>query len=254
MARRTFSDYKATVVHALGAAPAIGTSADEIVNDALVHLAAMHPWRWRRGGPFFLDLIKDKNFVVLPSDFGEEVSITRIGSFTVQMLRTTIEQIERLRQSIITNSAIFGIYYAVNTGQTDAEFKVRNGQVPSGPTLGLSVPVLEIYPTPSSDSLAGMSLIYLRDVPKLVLDLDVPAIPIWMDHAFALLCRSFAHTVEDDNPNSGASQKFDALLPSLKQRDGLGQGRLGVMSGGLHQSSGHTGDFLPSFVLPPTSV
>jgi len=256
MARRTFTEYQASVVHALGGQPATGVDKGEIVNDALAHLSALHPWRWRRGGPVSMSLVQDQDYAELPADFAEEISLTYPQSFAFQMIRTTVEQIQAMRAWPITASFGYSYYYAVNAGQTDEEFKARQGGTvdPLDPTLGLSIPVVELYPTPSADSTDGITLLYLRDTPRLETAGDIPAIPVWMDYAFDLLCRSFAITLEDDNANNAAAIAFERLIPQLKQRDGSGQSRLGVMRGGLYPRAAGISPFYPSSIGDPSSV
>ncbi|MGD9631420.1 MAG: hypothetical protein AB7V18_19445 [Pyrinomonadaceae bacterium] len=256
MARRTFSSYKASVVHALGANPATGVDKGEVVNDALKYLSSLHPWRWRRGGPVSLSLTANQNYVELPADFGEEIVFTYPASFALQMIRTTVEQIERMRAWPIVASFGFSYYYAINPGQTEEELTVRSGGTvdPSDPTLGLSLSVAELYPTPTTDVTDALQLVYLRDTPRLEAEDDIPAIPEWMDYALDLLCRGFAMTLEDDNPNNSAMVAFSQILPQLRQRDGSGQSRLGVMNGGLYPKAAGISPFYPSSIGDPTTV
>lgn len=256
MARRNFAAYKASVVHALGGNPASGVDKGEIVNDALQNLASLHRWNWRRGGPISLSITGGQDYVELPADFGEDYAITYPGSFAQQMIRTTVAEIMRYRASPITATFGFTYFYAVNTGQTDEDYTIRQGGTvdPSDPTLGLSLPVLEIYPTPEADAADAISAVYIRDMPRLEAEEDIPAIPTWMDYAFDLLCRSFAMTLEDDNPQNSAQVMFDALIPKLISRDGSSQRRLGVMLNGLWPRTTGIDPLFPDTIGDPVSM
>lgn len=253
MARRTFADYKLSIQHALGNAPATGESTTELVNDALQHLCSMYPWTWLRGGPVSLTLTADQNYVELPQDFAEIESLNYPGTVARQMLKSTVEEIERLR-SYTTLPPGFVFTYAVNSGQTEEDFIVRQGGTvdPSDPTLGLSVNVLEIYPTPTDTVVDALSLVYRRQVDRLTEDADIPPIPVWMDYAFDLLCRSFAMTLEDDNPANSAQQMFDKIIPTLIRRDADTQRRPGVMKGGLWPRSVSVDPFYPTHIGDPS--
>lgn len=243
MARRTFAEYKAAVVHALGAAPATGETTSELVNDALQHLINLRPWSWRRGGPVTLSMVADQSYIELPSDFGEEESVTYPGTIATQMIRTSMSELQRMR-SFTTQPTGFTYYYAVNNGSYDEDF----------PEEGLSVAILELYPTPTSSLTDVVSLTYRRDVPRLEDDADVPMIPPWMDFAFNLLCRSFAMTLEDDNPANSAQQMFDRLIPELMKRDAQSQHRFGVMRGGIFPTTVPIDPMYPRSIGDPTTA
>lgn len=240
MARRTFSDYKAAVVHALGAEPATGVDKGRVVNDALQHLVSMNSWRWRRGGPAALDLTADQSYVELPQDFGELYSIKYPGTTSRQVFVTTVEDIE-FKRSTTTQPPGYTYFVAVNSGSLDEDERES----------GLTVNVLELWPTPTVSETGALSLVYLRQVDDLAEDTDVPQIPAWMDYAFELLVRDFAHTLEDDNPESAARGRFASMLPDLIKRDVSTQRRFGVMHGGLQTTGDLVSPFYPSNIADP---
>lgn len=83
MARRTFAEYKASVVHALGAEPATGVDKAEVVQDALQHLANIHRWTWRRGGPVMLSLTGPLSITGMTySEPGAVPTLTKTGAFS----------------------------------------------------------------------------------------------------------------------------------------------------------------------------
>lgn len=253
MARRTFADYKLAIQHALGNAPATGVTTTELANDALQHFCSLYPWSWLRGGPVALDLTADQDYVELPQDFGQIESLTYPGSTSRQMIQTTIEDIERMR-SYTTLPPGFVFYYAVNSGQTEEDLIIRQGGTvnPSDPTLGLSINVLEIYPTPSATITDALSLVYRRQVDRMEEDDDIPPIPVWCDYPLDLLCRSLAMTVEDDNPGNSAQSMFDKMVPTLIRRDQDTQRRRGIMKGGLYPRSSPSDPFYPSSIGDPS--
>lgn len=325
MARRTFADYKASVTHALGAAPATGVTTANMVNDAMKHLVAMRSWYWLRGAQAYLDLrgpiaftdgtweestkkltatltgytavavgdtvnitdgtgvtaglytiasldtseaviVLDDSlataggdlatgditgsiefpYVELPADFGEEVAITYPGSFARDMVRTTMEDIMRLRANPIS-SVNFTFRYAINTGMGPA-----SPQSSPNPLAGLSNARLELYPAPEADSANAIAVTYRRELKEMGSDTDVPLIPEWLDYPLDLLCRSFAMTLEDDNPNNSAQQMFERIWPSLIRRDQAVQARRGPMKGGLAPYPSSISPFYPSSIGDPS--
>lgn len=328
MARRTLLEYKASVVHALGGDPSVGLGGQataalgklEIVNDALINLCSLYPWRWRRGGPVGLsfstsattatatwteatktltqaaafasytfrpgdvyDVVSgtgatagrfnivsqtSANAIVLsasiaaagtnlttaditgnlfsphiplPTDFGEEYEITYPGTFARDVVRTTMAEIQWMRASQI-NPASNLIYYAINSGEDGSA------------STGLGRNQLEIYPAPAEVTTNLLTLSYLRDVPRLTGDTDIPRIPYWMDFALDLLVRSFAMIQQDDNADNPAQMAFDRMLATLKQRDANTQSRLGVMQSQLSNGATRGDVFYPTRIGDPTQV
>lgn len=180
-------------------------------------------------------------YAPLPSDYGEEISTTYPNSFARRMIRTTIEGIAELRAAPIQH---FGhtFYYAITSGQS------------SSPAAGIDTPRIELYPTPTADVLNAITIVYRRNIARLTNAGDIPQIPTWMDYAFDLLCRSFAMTLEDDNPDNAAQQKFNSLLPDLKERDSVTQRRLGIMTGGLWPRTSGIDPLYPDRIGDPTNV
>lgn len=243
MARRTFAEYKASVVHALGAEPSTGVTSEEVVNDALEQLCMMLPWKWRRGGPVTLDIVADQPYVELPQDFGEEENLTYPGSVAKSMVRITMAEIEGLRANTSQPTG-FTYYYAINSGSLDESNREE----------GLTVNTIELFPTPSSSVTDAFTLTYFRNVDRLEEDTDVPQIPPWMDLALDYLCRSIAKTLEDEDPNSAAQQAFDKIVPQLLRRDAMTQRRYGIMRGGLYPANVPIDPMYPSSIGDPTTA
>lgn len=240
MARRTFAEYKAAVVHALGADPATGVDKGRLVNDAMYHMANMHPWRWRRGGPARLSLVAGQSYVELPQDFGEVYSVQYPGSLSRQVIMTTVDDIEVKRAQEISPPG-WTLWVAVNSGSLDEDAREQ----------GLTVNVLEIWPTPTANETDALSIVYLRSMDELSEETDVPQIPPWLDYGLELLVRDFAHTVEDDNPESAARGRFASMMPEFVRRDSGTQTRFGVMQGGLVPRGQSVSPFYPSHIGDP---
>lgn len=241
MARRTFADYKAAIVHALGAEPSSGETSGEIVNDALQELCSMRSWRWRRGGPVSLDFVANQSYIELPQDFGEEEVITYPGSVAKQMIRVTMAELEKMRATT-AQPVGFSYYYAINSGSLDDSAREE----------GLTVNLIELYPTPTADVTDAITLTYLRNVDRLEDDADVPQIPPWMDFSLDLLCRAMAKTLEDDDPSNAFQVAFEKKVPQLFRRDSATQSRLGVMKGGLYPRSEQISPMYPSSIGDPS--
>lgn len=325
MARRTFSDYKNAVTHALGGTPASGVTTANMVNDAMKHLASMRSWNWLRDGevrlsvtgPLSLDdgtwtessktltstgaftsytfangdtieitdgtgvttgtysiasrtdadnIVLNQSistagtdlatgdiagtirfpYVNLPADFGELVAMHYPGSFARNMVPTTLEQILWYRSNPIT-SVSFTYYYAINSGRGPI-----SPQTSPDPMTGLSAPRIELYPAPDASVSDAIAIAYRRELKELGNDNDIPLVPEWLDYPLELLCRSFAMTLEDDNPNNSAQQMFERLWPTLVRRDCMTQSRRGPMKGGLHAVDTFVHPFYPESIGDPS--
>jgi len=156
--RRTFASYKAQVLHALGNPDEaeMDISPGAIVNDALEHIAAMHEWRWLTTNQATLDLVADQPYVELPADFGTLTAIEHDNAWSRQMVPTTWANLLALRKDPVT-SWTSGYFYVIQTGN------VEEGDEDAG----LSLPTLELHPTPADDLADAISIVYRRVLRRL---------------------------------------------------------------------------------------
>ena len=240
-ATRTFSSYKAIAQHTIGAdAPASGFTTAEIVNDAFRWLMFQHAWNWRTAGPTELDITAGQNYVELPTDFGELISLEYPGTTIRDMLPSTLSEIQDFRSFEVANPQ-YSYWYAVNSGAINA----------SNPEQGLADPVLEIWPTPGASESGALSIMYRRDILLLSADSDVPQIPDWMEPLAVLAVKHYANLYENDDGNSAAFQSLTMMLPEAQRRDGADQRRKGVMRGGLTSHKGNVSPFYPDHINDP---
>lgn len=243
MARRTLADFVGIVEHQLGSAPATGFTSEQLVNDAMRELCSIHAWKWRNGGPYTLDITADQSYVELPFDFGELNSLTYPGTLLKAMTPTTMAQLQRLRATQVL-SPRYQYFYAINSGRIDDDF----------PENGLGVQVIELYPTPVDSVSDALTITYLRDVPELDGDGDVPMIPEWLEHCMVLLVRAKAAVIEDDDPNSPSLQEYNRVLKTMIARDSRSQTRYGIMRGGLYPDADGLDPFYPSSIGDPSDA
>lgn len=240
-ATRNFASYKAIVQHTIGAdAPASGFTAAEIVNDAFRWLMFHHPWNWRTAGPKYLDITADQNYVELPSDFGELISLEYPGTTIRDMIATTLRELQDFRSFEVANPQ-YAYWYAVNSGQLND----------SNPEQGLADPVLELWPTPGQSETNALSIMYRRDILLLSADSDVPQIPDWLEPVAVMSVKHYANLMENDDASSAAWNSLQAILPEAYRRDSADQRRKGVMRGGLLTHRGNVSPFYPDHIGDP---
>jgi hypothetical protein len=222
-ARRTFASYKREVLHALGNPDesTLDITAGAIVNDALEHIAAMHEWRWLTTGQASLSIVGGQSYVALPADFGTLTALEHDQSWSAFMTPVTWATLIRLRTDPVESWAA-GYFYVISTGN------VESGEEDAG----LSLPTIELYPTPATDADDALMIVYRRFLRRLSHDDDRPQWPAYMDRPLSLLARAFASTDYDDDPASAYSREFSALMGDCITKDGLSARSFGQMGGG----------------------
>lgn len=242
MARRTFQDYQDQVLHALGNPdPADMTiPPGDIVNDALEHLASLHPWRWLQTSQTELDLVEDQPWVQLPIDYGTFVAAEFRSSIMQRLVPVTAARLLQLRAGAPV-PPLGGYYYLIHTGAID----------PDNPEDGLLAPRMELFPTPSSNEAGAIMLVYHRLLRRMEDPDDVPQWPVYMDRLLSLLARGFASTDYDDDPTSAYTVEFSQMLPDVMAKDGLAIGSFGQMKRTVDR--GRRINWAYPFRIPPFS-
>lgn len=246
--RRDFAAYKRDVLHALGNPDEddLDISAGEIVNDALLQLVSMHPWRWLQTGEETLSLTEDQNYIELPSDFGTLVSIEYDENWSTTMIETTWADLQRMRTGPIREWSR-SYWFVIVTGiHADYDGEGEEGQA------GLAVPRLEIYPTPAEDATDEIRIVYYRFLKRLEHDDEVPAWPDYMDRPLSLLARHMSVVDYDDAGNSPYGQHLQALMPDLMARDGMTASSFGVPRGGIWPRRQAISPFYPTNIPNPS--
>lgn len=230
MARRTFLEYKNQVLHALGNPDSteLDITPEDIVNDALEHLAAMHTWRWLQTSTVSLSIVAGQEYVELPADFGMLIAIEYKSSWVNDFIEAPIARILNWRNASASTTDVGGGYY----------YAISTGVVKGTPAEGLDAPRLELYPTPADNDADAIQLIHRRFLRRMTADADVPQWPSYMDRALSMLARSMAKTDYDDDPESAYTTEFRNLIPDLMSRDGLSIKSHGQMKSGVLPARG----------------
>lgn len=184
---RTLADWRSVVTHALDGAPAVivtdaDTTADLIINDAAEMLMAERSWNFNLRPVASLNLTNGQSYVACPSDFGEMVSLTYNGTGSkVQVV--TLEQLDQLRADGGTDTSV--LYCALS----------QPGQ--SSVTTAITVPRIEVTPTPAASVTGALLLRYRSAWTLLDTNTDVANLPVWMEPVFESLIRAVAKGRED---------------------------------------------------------
>lgn len=215
-----FSDLKKAVVHALGGSPDQNLSIDEVVNGALSWMCMMAPWRWRQR-VLNLNSTTSVSNIPMPADFLEIDVIRKVGDTTGQVEAVTMDRMIEARQSAgtVLNS---GLWYCLN-------------YVPQVSLTVEPTSILEIYPTPVATTTSSpyyITGLYLRQVPKLTNNSDLPDIPSAWHELLKVMCRAYAVGVEEQQRGADWQQMLD-MLPMYERLDGRSQGYIGRYRGGI---------------------
>lgn len=246
--RRTFADYKGEVLYVLGLEGDEDAQLDEhkserVVNDAIEFIADLHSWSWLETGQQSLDVVADQDYIELPADFGSLVAIEHVDGYARVMIPTTWAQLLKMRQDSI-NDWSRSYWYVINLGN------VETGQEDAG----LSLPTLNLYPTPSENVTGGIQIVYRRFLRRLVNDDDRPQWPAYMDRFLSLVARGFARLDHDEEAISPEMAQAQQMLPALLERDGERRPSRGVMRGGLFPRTTPISPFYPRNIPNPTPI
>lgn len=223
--RRTFASYKTQVLHALGnvAAADMDITAGDIVNDALEHIAALNQWNWLSTGHVTLSITGGQDYVELPDDFGAKTALQHENSWTAYMEEVTWGLLLNMRTDGLAVPT-GGYVYTINVGNVEA----------GAEEVGLTLPTLNLHPTPANDAANAIQMVYRRYLRRLVSGTDRPQWPAYMDRPLSLLARAFAKTDYDDDAESAYTQEFRSLIVDCISKDGLAIGSFGIQQGGVH--------------------
>lgn len=240
--RRTYADYKNQVLNALGnpAEADLDITPATIVNDALEHIAAMHRWNWLSTGEKRLDITASQDYVELPADFGSLIAIDHASGFARQMVPTSWETLLQMRKGEIDDWDR-SYWYTINLGNVEA----------GNEDAGLSLPTLNLYPTPSASETDAIAIVYRRYLRRLHSDTDVPQWPAYMDRLLSNLARAFAKTDYDEEPESAYTAELRTLIADVMAHDGLARGSFGVPRGGLYPRTLPLSPFYPTSIPDP---
>jgi hypothetical protein len=185
-----------------------------IVNTAGEHLFALRPWRFAVKADGKLDFVAAQPFAALPVDFMELVAYDRANSLVRGLRLASLQDIldARSNTSLTQNFAFIG-------------------------AIAGAVPRLELWPTPSVDIPAALTIAYRFGWTRLYDDGDDLAdagLPPWLEASFFQFCRALAQGWEEDDIATATLrltevERFPPLLAAIR-RDIVAQPSLGTLA------------------------
>jgi len=241
----TYGGLKQHILLAIGGQPSIVTGVTreqrlaEIINQAGQYLFTKQ-WRFRERTARPISLVANQNWVALPGDAEEILTIVAKAGVGWRVETTSPEQIELFRSSL-TPALTDSIYYVAisrpwaQVGVTPETEIVPGSAFPSAR--------LEIYPTPSASSTDSMILRYRAgwnavsgETNSTTADSYQIAVPPYVEALLIAYCRAFAISYEDEGLaarlleiDNGPIWNAAAIKDGIAQRD---YGRLPAIRSG----------------------
>lgn len=208
--------------------PSTNTPIGTIINLAGRSIFNRHEWNHRVRPRYPLNFTANQAFVQLPTDFGTLIgySTSTLTSFVLMTTQQLFD--EYVRRSMSPEGfAYFGC--VTQQGQASAESP-------------MGAPVLEIYPTPTSDSTDAIRIRYLAKWRDLVNDTDYPNVPDWMEPLLVAYIQAWARGLQEEDEGSVNLRVAEVVAGPLWQdavlADAYTQGDYGIMQGGQVASMG----------------
>lgn len=175
---------------------------DAIINMAGRQMVQLARWNWLRGPEALVDLVKDQDFITLPTDFGRmaAIEVTSDSGYTTTLV--DIGTIAEYRNSNYNQSSGYALAMTYGPG--------------ASPDYVPSVPRLEIWPTPSETKVGGLRLFYYRkwvEVSGANGSSVVLNMPSFMEMVFWRLLREMTLAFEEDDMAS-LEQRVDSIANS----------------------------------------
>ena len=166
----TVKDCQITVARVLGQGPdTLSADIYELINDAGETFTSLHRWTFLNQVTAELDLVTGQEFITLPADFTEILSIERGRKFGVRL--TTMQVIIDLRS---------------NVGAATSPQLFRGAIVWNNVAGAQPIPRVEIYPTPTANESDAITIHYRKDWQRISTDETILSIP---DHLIPLYKR-----------------------------------------------------------------
>jgi hypothetical protein len=196
-----------------------------IVNDAGRYLCAMHEWTWLERPPANLSFVADTDYVVLPTDFNQMISVEPTSSIVIQVFMTTISTLLKLRADQVTS--VFDYTVALEY-PTQSATTARPGSAR-----------LAVYPTPGSNDSNVLKLFYKAGWIELDGNADVPNTPEDCDSLLIEIIRqmTLGYTASKAGGDSVRKRieglRESELFKTFARRYGADSWDLGQMQGGI---------------------
>jgi len=225
----TVAGYVGYMRHALGKTPDSRHVLLDTLNAAGRYLFQCHDWTWKMTGPVDLVAKADQDWITLPVDFQNCVTIYIDNTDGNTASFTSVQQVDLLKLTRFKQDQFDNTY----AGAFYINFPLW-----TQPSQGQSQMRAFVYPTPETDGQPTMKLIYNRrwkelDDPE---STEYVNIPVDFEQTLKLLCRAFALRMENPESDSADRTMMEANLhiDKLKGYDGQRQIEQGPLSGGVN--------------------
>lgn len=198
----TFAQAKQHAILSVGGYPSLAPSQTreerlaEIVNQAGQYLFT-NAWRFRERTTKYMNLVQDQNYLTLPADCEDILTVMSQPSLGYMIEMITPEHMEALRLIGLTISGP-GITHAVMTRMAPAD------------GAALPDPILDIYPTPTANVENAIAIRYRAkwvDIPYGNDGTWVIPVPGYVEALFISYVRAFAQAYEDE----GLQERLSAI-------------------------------------------
>lgn len=167
--------------------------------------------------------------LALPADFRELIAVNTSSGFLKGLSLVTFNELLERRSSSFTTTTGYYFGSIVHPQTTGLES-----------STGAPTPRIEIWPTPSANETAAMTIFYRAGWTEVVNDTDIVRIPSWCELLFLELLRALARGFEEEDQAS-VSQRVaqivvGPLMLAARDRDGMVQPSYGAIRNGAAQS------------------
>jgi hypothetical protein len=242
----TFAQVKRHVLLAVGGYPSLAagqTNAErlaEVVNQAGQYLF-QRPWRFRERTSAFISLVASQDYVALPADVEEIISLINRENIGFNIELVTPDHLQNLRE-IGIDSGGHSVTYACLSRTANAA------------GAALNAVRLELFPTPTAAATDAIAVRYRAgwtDIASGAADSYEIPIPKYIDTLFIQYCLAFGMAYEDE----GLSQRLmeiDAgpILAGAMTKDGILQRDIGRLRPSYE--IGYSMSILPRFTQNPS--
>lgn len=224
---------------AIGVAPdqpiAAGYSETDVINLAGRWLSATHEWAWQARAVTTLDFVAGQEYISLPSDFRSLGTVTLTNGLVHRARLTTMDVLVKYRTESVAD---FNDRWLAISYRPDAN--------------GTRLPVLEIYPTPSTAGSAAMTLYYAGGWATMAEGVGHAPIPEFMDPLLMQAVREYGMGLAEEG-GAGLIPRLDALkqsefFRSFRRQDGQSQDEYGTLMNTSGSDATYHND--PPFVGP----
>jgi len=236
------NDAYAHIRHALGGGD-LDPSLDAlgVVNQAGEYLYSMHPWAFTRRRSALVDTVADQDYVDLPTDFRSIIAITQTDGTLYDIQLVSLEEVQRARTSQANIGSSWNYLGAITWA----------GAPP--------VPILELWPTPSTSTTGIFTCTYKKGWPRVTNDSDALDFPEFMDALYIQIVRAMAKGYELDGAEPRevllARITMGPEMRAAKERDAAVQWNRGRIRGGGSQVFGRSSvatGFTPWIIQGPS--